>query len=351
VGAGAGEEQPAPAEASLPPQCRGSGKAAVRSIAGQRLIVRTDAAPDGKLLDRARAGEIAGVIVFPGLSQDEADVKAGVKELQAAAAKGHQPPLIVATDQEGGEVKRFALAPPQRSPFQLADLGDAGDARLEGKATGAFLDGVGINTDLAPVLDVNAVPGSIIQYRAFGSDPRQVSELGLAFAAGLAKNGVLATAKHFPGLGRSTLNTDYAPSEVNASRRVLMRDLEPFRGAIAQGIPLVMVGLASYPALGGSEPAALDPRIAEDLLRGRLRFKGVTITDDLQAGAVAATYDSSDAAVAAAEAGNDLLLFAQDSAPDALGALEKAITKARIDIAAARRSCVRVVALRESLES
>jgi beta-N-acetylhexosaminidase len=258
--------------------------------------------------------------------------------------------LIVATDQEGGTVKRFAVAPPQRSPFQLGEIGDAADAKLEGKATGAFLDGVGINTNLAPVLDVDAVPGSIIHFRAFGSDPGQVSELGLAFAAGLAKDGVLATAKHFPGLGRSTLNTDYAPSEVSASRQELTRDLKPFRDAIAQDIPLIMIGLASYPALGGNQPAALDSKIVEDLLRGQLGFEGVTITDDLQAGALAATYDSSDAAVAAAKAGTDLLLFAQDSAPDALPALVKAMRKARIDIGDARRSCVRVVELREGLE-
>jgi beta-N-acetylhexosaminidase len=350
VGAGAGDEPPPPAEASIPAQCAGSDRSAVRSIAGQRLIVRTDAVPDRGLLERVRAGEIAGVIVFPGLSQDEDDVRAGAKQLQRAASAGSQPPLIVATDQEGGEVKRFSLAPPQRSPFQLREIGDAGDSRLEGKATGAFLEGVGINTDLAPVLDVDAVPNSVIHFRAFGDDPEKVSKLGLAFADGLARNGVLATAKHFPGLGRSALNTDLAPSAIDAPRRVLLRELRPFRDAIADGIPLVMVGLASYPALGGRKPAALDPRIADDLLRGQLGYDGVTITDDLQAGAVAASYDSKEAAVQAAKAGNDLLLFAQDAAPGALDALAGAITRARVDIASARRSCVRVVELRQSLE-
>jgi beta-N-acetylhexosaminidase len=350
VGAGSGDSDPASPEASLPSQCAGSNAASVRSMAGQRLIVRTDGTPDDELIKRARDGEIAGVIVFPDLDDDEAEIKEGIKRLQAAARKGGQPPLIVATDQEGGEVKRFALAPPQRSPFQLGDFGDADDARLEGKATGSFLSGVGINTDLAPVLDVDAVASSVMHFRAFGSDPQEVSRLGLAFAAGLAKDGVLATAKHFPGLGRSTFNTDYAPSEVSASRAELMRDLTPFRDAIAQGIPLVMVGLATYPALGARDPAALEPKIVEGLLREQLGFEGVVISDDLEAAAVASSYNGEEAAVAAAKAGTDLLLFAQGSAPDAVKALAQAITKARVDIAAARRSCVRVVELRESLE-
>jgi beta-N-acetylhexosaminidase len=349
VGAGAGDDAPSPAEAALPPQCAGSGPDAIRSMAGQRLIVRTDGAPDDKLIKRAHDGEIAGVVVFPSLDDDEADIKQGIKRLQRAAAAGGQPPLIVATDQEGGEVKRFALAPPQRSPFQLGDLGDAADSRLEGKATGSFLSGVGINTDLAPVLDVDAVPGSVMHYRAFGSDPKQVSQLGLAFADGLTKEGVLPTAKHFPGIGRSTLNTDYAPSEIDASRRELMRDLVPFRDAVGQGLPLVMVGLATYPALKAGDPAALEPKIVEGLLRDQLGFEGVVISDDLGAAAVASSYSADEAAVAAAKAGTDLLLFAQGSAPDAFKALVKAITGARADIAEARRSCVRVVELRESL--
>ena len=350
VGAGSGEDEPAPFEASIPAECAGSSPAAVRRMAGQRLIVRSDGTPDTKLIKRARDGEIAGVIVFPDLTDDEVDITEGIRRLQRAAAAGGQRPLIVATDQEGGEVKRFTAAPPQRSPFQLGDFGDADDARLEGKATGSFLDRVGINTDLAPVLDVDAVPGSVMHYRAFGSDPKQVSALGLAFAAGLAKDGVLATAKHFPGLGRSTLNTDLAPSEIDASRPELMRDLQPFRDAIAQGIPLVMVGLATYPALKARDPAALEPKIVEGLLREQLGFEGVVISDDLEAGALASAYSAQQAAVAAASAGTDLLLFAQDSAPDALEALARAITTARVDIAAARRSCIRVVELREGLK-
>ncbi|MEO8092349.1 MAG: glycoside hydrolase family 3 N-terminal domain-containing protein [bacterium] len=335
--------------APIPPQCSGSGPKAARRMAGQRIVVRTDASPDSKLLRRARAGEIAGVIVFPDTGEDAEAVRAGVKRLQAAAAEGGQPSLVVSTDQEGGAVKRFLEAPPQRSPAQLALDGDGGDAQLEGKATGTFLAGLGINVDLAPVLDVPTSTESVVHSRAFGSTPERVANLGLRFAAGLEKGGVRATAKHFPGLGRSTINTDLGPSQIDASRRDLRQDLAPFEEAIAQGIPLIMVGTASYPELGAKAPAALDPAIVQGLLRDRLGFQGVAISDDLQAGAIDASYTSAEAAIAGAAAGMDLLLFAGDAAPGVLGPLAAAISGGKVEIEAARAACTRVVALRERL--
>lgn len=349
AGAGGDDDGPAPAAATVPAQCGGSDPAAVKSLAGQRLIVRSDAEPDAKLLARAKRGEIAGVVVFPATGQDEEDAKSGMAELQRAAERGGQPPLLTTTDQEGGIVKRFVAGPPQRAPAQLALDGDGDDAQLEGKATGSFLQGIGINTDLAPVLDVPSTSASVIAGRAFGDDDAEVSNLGLRFAAGLAKAGALATAKHFPGLGRSTTNTDFAPSSIDASRRELQDDLLPFQRAISQGVPLVMIGIASYPALGSKQPAALSPEIAQGLLRDRMGFEGVSISDDLQAGAIEATLTAPRAGIAAAAAGTDLLLYAGDAAPGVLEPLAKAISAGRIDVESARESCVRVVELRESL--
>ena len=349
AGAGGDDDAPAPAASAIPAQCDGSDPAATKSIAGQRLVVHSDAEPDAKLLARAKRGEIAGVIVFPGTGQDERDVERGMAELQHATERGGQPPLLTMTDQEGGIVKRFIAGPPQRAPSQLALDGDGDDAQLEGKATGNFLEGIGINTDLAPVLDVPATSASVIAGRAFGEDAAEVSNLGLRFADGLAKGGTLATAKHFPGLGRSTTNTDFAPSTIDASRRELREDLLPFQRAISQGIPLVMIGIASYPGLGSKQPAALSPEIAQGLLRDRMWFEGVSISDDLQAGAIEATLTAPRAGIAAAAAGTDLLLYAGDAAPGVLDPLAKAISAGRVDVESARESCVRVVELRESL--
>jgi beta-N-acetylhexosaminidase len=351
VGAGGGASEPAgPAEAAIPSQCEGSDPEAWARLAGQRIVVRTDGTPDSKLLRRAKAGEIAGVIVFPGTGLSQEQIEDGLDDLQKAAAAGDQPPLIVATDQEGGPVKRFINDPPLRSPYDLGRAGDAGDSRLEGQATGTFLRRAGINTDLAPVLDVPATPDAVMAFRAFGREAEDVSRLGNAFAEGLGQERVLATAKHFPGLGRTVLNTDFSPSEIDASRAELRVDLIPFRDAIDQGIPLVMVASAAYPALGAKGPAVLEPKIVQGLLRGRLGFEGVSISDDLQAGAISSALGTTDAAEQAARAGIDLLLFATDSAPEVHDRLTRALTVAKLDREQARESCVRVVELREGLE-
>ncbi|MGI9020705.1 MAG: glycoside hydrolase family 3 N-terminal domain-containing protein [Solirubrobacterales bacterium] len=350
VGAGAGEERPpTSSQAAIPEACQGAGGEAWGRLAGQRIVVRTDGTPDSALLRRARSGQIAGVIVFPAVGVEQPRIEEGIKGLQRAAKAGGHPPLVVATDQEGGPVKRFPADPPLRSPYSLGETGDPADARLEGAATGNFLRGLGINTDLAPVLDVPASAEAVISLRAFGTDAERVSALGLAFADGLAQERVLATAKHFPGLGQSVLNTDFSPSEIEASRGDLREDLAPFRDAIAREVPLIMVGNASYPALGADGPAALQAAIAQRLLRERLGFEGVSISDDLQAGALEAAYDSVEAAERAARAGVDLLLFAGDSAPDVYERLSRALDRGTLDAAAARESCVRVVELRESL--
>ena len=163
-------------------------------------------------------GEIAGVIVFPEAGTSQEAIEAGLRDLQKAAEAGDQPPLIVATDQEGGPVKRFTTTRRFARPTTSAATGDAPDSRLEGQATGTFLRRVGVNTDLAPVLDVPATPDAVMAFRSFGEDADDVARLGLAFAAGLGQENVLATAKHFPGLGRTFLNTDFSPSEIDASR-------------------------------------------------------------------------------------------------------------------------------------
>lgn len=351
VGAGAGEGGPAPGTATVPSQCGGTGAAAWRSLAGQRLVVRTDGTPDPMLLRRARAGEIAGVIVFPGERVDDAAVEKGLRQLQKAAAGGGQPPLLVATDQEGGIVKRFPDAPPLRSPFDLGRSGDAADARLEGRATGNFLRGIGVNADLAPVLDVPPSPDRVIASRAFGDQADQVARLALAFAGGLAQERVLATAKHFPGLGRATLNTDFSPAEISGGRRELREDLDPFRDAIAKGVPLIMLANASYPGLGAEGPATLEPAIATRLLRQELGFEGVSITDDLEAGAITAELEPAAAGERAAAAGVDLLLFAGTAAPGVHDRLTRALATGKIDPDEARESCIRVVELREGLET
>ncbi len=319
-----------------------------RRLAGQMLIARMEASATAELSRAAGRGEIGGVIAFPPVGTSAGTLERTIRDLQRAALRGGNPPLLVAIDQEGGDVKRLP-GPPERSPGELAASGDERQARAEGEATGRYLRELGINVDLAPVLDLGS-PGSFVASRTFGDDPDRVGALGVAFADGLGAAGVGATAKHFPGLGLASANTDLGPSTVDATRAELDPGLEPFRAAVDAGVPLVMMSNATYPTYGQPVPAAFEPRIVTGLLRRRLGFDGAVITDDLFAGAVSGSgYDPGGAAVAAASAGADLLLYARSPAPQALPALVEALRRGRLTTDRLRDSCARILALKDVL--
>jgi beta-N-acetylhexosaminidase len=300
-----------------------------------------------ELRRRASRGEIGGVILFPPPGIHTAALSSEIAELQRAASGSGDPPLIVAIDQEGGEVKRLPELPPDLAPPEIAAAGP-GVVREQGLATGRELARLGINVDLAPVLDV-AAPDSFISSRSFGANPGAVAGSGTAFATALSEAGVNATAKHFPGLGRSATNTDLEPSQVDASEVMLRADLEPFQRGISAGIPLVMLANATYPSLDPELPAFASEPIAAELLRDRLGFAGVTITDDLDAGAVTAQFDRGEAARSAVAGGSDLLLFAQTSRPGVLDDLVREAERGELEAGALEESCVRVASLRQSL--
>jgi beta-N-acetylhexosaminidase len=331
-----------------PPSCPDGIASDPRRLAGQMLVVRFEGTATPELLHAARRGEIGGVIAFPPVGAELGGVRAEIARLQRAARSAGVPALLVATDQEGGDVKRFPTLPPVSPPAELAAAGEAG-ATAEGRDTGRAMQRIGVNVDLAPVLDVPAMAGAFMAGRSFGSETATVASAGVGFARGLEEAGVAATAKHFPGLGRATANTDLGPSVVGGSRADLAQDLEPFRAAVNARVSLVMTSNATYPAFDDERPASLSERVTR-LLRDRLGFDGAVITDDLLAGAISgAGYGPGDAAVAAAQAGADLLLFARLPAPEALPALVTAIRRGALDRQALLDACVRNLALRESL--
>lgn len=277
-----------------------------RQLAGQRVVVGFigTSAPQ-PLLRRIHRGELGGVILFSSSIRSRPQVRRLTASLQRARPDG-APPLIVAIDQEGGQVKRLAGAP-TLSPAQLGARNDAALARRQGLATARNLRSVGVNVNLAPVLDV-ARPGSIMerQGRSFGGSARRVARIGGAFARGLVAGDVAATGKHFPGLGTATKNQDLEvnrlPVPLDELRRV---DERPF----ARDLPLVMLSSAIYPALSG-RPAVFSTRVLEEL-RGHVGFQGVTISDALDAPAMTRYGSVQRRAALAAKAGVDLFLFAQ----------------------------------------
>ncbi|GHH82339.1 hypothetical protein GCM10018793_41920 [Streptomyces sulfonofaciens] len=327
--------------------------------AGQRVVFSYPGlTPPQSLLDAISAGRVAGVIFFgeniSGLSQ----ISGVVDRLNEAHRQSPvSSPLLLMTDQEGGLVRRLPGAP----VLSEKDVGASADpesaARDAGTGAGENLAGVGMNLNLAPVLDVYRKPGDFAdQYeRSYSSDPAVVGTLGKDFITAQQGTGVAATAKHFPGLGAasSSQNTDEGPVTLNVSLSQLRdTDERPYTSAISSGVKLVMLSWAVYPALDARLPAGLSPTVVQQELRGRLGFRGVTITDALEAGALRNFGGSPERAVRAAGAGMDLLLCsARDVAQGegAVTALAAALQDGTLDAAAFQAAVQRVTALRDGL--
>ncbi len=268
--------------------------------------------PSADLLARIRRGELGGVIIFGGNITTPAALSAVVARLQQAAKAGGNPPLLIATDQEGGEVKRFPTGPPVASAQTMGTTLGTAAVRQQGRATGSYLRALGVDVDLAPVLDVGDAAGSFLGSRIFSSDPATAARLGSAFASGLQSARVAATGKHFPGLGTAPGNTDLAVVVVPTGKAGLERRLVSFAAAVRSGVKLVMVSNAEYPALDGARlPAALSPAIVTGILRKQLGFGGVVITDTMGAPAI---LRYPDAPVRALQAGVDVLLYSDSEA-------------------------------------
>lgn len=329
-----------------PPAAAQASSAAIVSsnrLLGQRIMVGvTGTYPSGALLRAVRAGAVGSVILFRQNITSRRQLQTLTGALQAAARAGGNPPLLISTDQEGGQVKRLPAGPPTLSPPQMRS---SSTAYSQGLATGRYLRSLGINWDLAPVLDVPTFGGAFIwrQGRAFSLRSGTVARLGTQFALGLQRGGVAATGKHFPGVGTARVDTDNQLDELHPSASQLQGALLPYRTAIPRGLDSVMLSTAGFPSLDRSgAPAALSRPIATGLLRGQLRFGGVTITDAL---GTPTGHDEVTAGALAAAAGADVLLYT-DSAPGVLRALERALRDGRLSQAEAVASYQRIVALK-----
>ncbi|MEA2478253.1 MAG: beta-N-acetylhexosaminidase [Thermoleophilaceae bacterium] len=287
----------------------------LRRLVGEKLLVRMSGTlPSPSLLRRVRKGQVGGVVLFADNIGSESTLRYLTQQLQSAAKQGGSPGILIAVDQEGGIVKRLSAGPPSRSAPQIGATGSTSVARSEGSATGRYLNGLGINVDLAPVFDTPAGPGAFIANRAFGTDPGKVGRLASAFSSGLGDAGVAATAKHFPGLGSATTNTDEGRSVISPPFASLQRQLKPFAAGIGAGIPMVMMSTAIYPGYEQGVPAAFSHRIVSGVLRGQLGFQGVVVTDDLETPAVRSYASPAQGAVAAARAGVDIVLLVRSEA-------------------------------------
>ncbi len=328
-------------------------------LAGQRVIGSYPGlTPPASLFTDIENGQLAGVIFFGENISSEAQIAGVITQLRQAQAQSPvQAPLLLMTDQEGGLVRRLPGAP-ALSEKQIGQSTDpVAAATAAGTGAGQNLAGVGMNVNLAPVLDVYYKTGNFIdQYqRSYSSSPAVVSGCGQAFITAQQQAGVAATAKHFPGLGSATKNqnTDNGPVTLTVSlAKLRATDEVPYPPAIAAGVKLVMVSWAVYPALDARLPAGLSPAVIGQELRGRNAFTGVTITDALEAGAVSAFGPTGQRAVTAAGAGMDLILCSARDASQgeaATAALAGALGSGQLDPAAFNAAVNRVTALRAGL--
>ena len=277
-------------------------------------------APDDPIRDALALG-LGGVILF---DQDKetitrniqspdqlADLVASLREL----APGN---LIVAIDQEGGRVSRLKPAygfPATRSQADVGATGNPDEAFDSGRDMAETMAALGIDLNLAPVVDLNVNPrnpaiGAL--ERSFSADSTVVGDMASAEILGLHEFGVRAAIKHFPGLGSAAANTDFDHADVTATWTVA--ELEPYETLIEAGLPdAVMTGHMINDRFDPGVPASLSVATVDGLLRGQLGWDGAVITDDLGAEAIAATYAQEEALALAIEAGNDLLLFANQA--------------------------------------
>ena len=284
---------------------------------------------------------LAGVVLFAGNITSAEQTRALVSELRA-----HNPRALVAVDEEGGIVTRLEAATGSSFPGNaaLGAIDDLAATSQVARDIGALLACSGLNLNLAPVADVASNPDNpVIGVRSFGADPERVAAHTAAFVTGLQECGVAACAKHFPGHGRTGVDSHLVLPSVPASLAELTAsDLVPFRAAVGAGVRAVMTSHVCFPAVD-EKPVTMSHRWLTDVLRGELGFGGVTITDALDMGAIGDSGSSAAGAVGALEAGADLLCLganraAQERAVSALAdaVAEGSVSRERIAEAAGR---------------
>jgi beta-N-acetylhexosaminidase len=289
-----------------------------------------------------------GVILFARNLESTDQIVELTNNLQACSPHS---PLLISIDQEGGRVSRlpkdFTILPP------CEVLGRCNSSELAYGAAAVVareLRAVGINMNLAPVLDVNSNPANpVIGDRAFGSTPAPVCVLGLATVRGLQDNRVVACGKHFPGHGDTSADSHKEMPVVTASRERLEQvELPPFRHAAENGVATTMTAHVLYRALDEQRPATLSPAIVGKLLRETLRYDGVVLTDDLEMHAIIDHYGVEEATVRSILAGCDMPLICKDRDREvaAITALDKAVADGTIPVERLEHSLARVSRLK-----
>lgn len=293
---------------------------------------------------------IGGVIFYADNTRSAAQTQQFTAEVRAANPRGALP-LFVSVDQEGGRVARLKGVAKVPTAAAIGAKNDPAYARSIGEQLGEQLRSQGFNLDYTPVLDVNSNPDNpVIGDRSFGSDANQVSKIALPVMEGLESKKIIPVVKHFPGHGDTSVDSHIALPVVNKSLAQLEKlELIPFKKAIADGADVVMIAHILLPKLDEKYPSSMSKAVITDLLRGKLGFEGVVMTDDMTMGAIAENYGLSDAAVRSVQAGSDIVLVAHgaDQAIETIQAIKKAVESGQISEQRINESAARIVALKQ----
>ena len=298
----------------------------------------------------ARGAQLGGLLVGPEDWFGTFKGRTLLSRLRAqSAAGGRIPPLIVGL-QEGGVYRAYPGLPPALGQREIAATNDPAKAIEWATSTGRAMAKAGFDLNLAPIADV-ATLDSALSDRAFSDDPELVTAMTAASVRGCRDSGLACATPYFPGLGAASGSTAVGPATVGLDAATLdVRDLAPFRAAIAEKVPAIVVSLALYAAYDPVTPGALSPAIVSGLLRDQLGFKGVAISDDLSAGGPATGLPAPEAAVQALAAGIDLVVVSDPAeAAKVREAILKAARSGAIPTARLKEAIARVLSLKQRL--
>jgi beta-N-acetylhexosaminidase len=319
----------------------------VAQLLNQLLMVGGQFASLSASAPQATAG--VGAFVFFGqpAAGSGPSITSGLGALVADASANGQVVPWMSTDEEGGEVARLSnVIGSLPTPRQMAAQWSPSQVQSAMASHGSAMRALGLTMDLAPVLDT-ANPNDMVadeNDRSFSEDGQVAAAYGAAYAAGLESSGIVPVAKHFPGLGHANADTDLGPATDPPLSQLEADDLVPFETAISDGIPVIMVGHPIVPDLTNGLPASLSAATYA-LLRQTLGFTGVALTDSLGAGAIsAAGYSEQSAAVAAVEAGADMVIIDASSWPATVAALEQAVASGGLPLSSVDASVSRILA-------
>lgn len=328
-----------------------TGHLTTEQLAGQRLMVGFEGTrPSDELKWLIAELKVGGIILFAQNIESPAQIKMLCDSAQNYAAAAGQPPLFIAVDQEGGMVARL------REPFTLFPGNPAmqgiADAEAFAETTAEELKSVGINMNMAPVMDVPPDGfESVMDGRVFGSDPEWVARMGAAVIEKLQQHNMMAVAKHFPGIGRTTLDSHIdMPLLDTPADELIDFDLVPFRAAVGCHVAGIMMSHIKYTQIDPEWPASLSPAIVTGILRRKMGYDGLVLTDDLDMGSIQKYYpiESSIRQIVAADIDIALICHKGPDIEAASIALRQAAAASAEMNADFRRSVERILSLKRT---